>query len=166
MLENDFSPKGYVVISDKDGNIIREGHNMVLLNGKKIIASKLSSIFNSLLTTQDKEDFSNYEITKLILSENADETIFNNNYSTDKIADFLLSTINTSINNVENSNGHFSFKISVEYKGESSDNVKTASSICLIATNGTTEKIFSRIRFDSVVLNAESDFNISYYLYF
>ena len=25
MLENELGPKGYVVISDKDGNVIREG---------------------------------------------------------------------------------------------------------------------------------------------
>ena len=70
MLENELGPKGYVVISDKDGNVIREGHNMVLLNGKKMIASNL--INQDLFTDKDFKpdninDFSNYKITHIAI---------------------------------------------------------------------------------------------------
>ena len=193
MLENELGPKGYVVISDKDGNVIREGHNMVLLNGKKMIASNLFNLFNStsegtsITDTINISSFSDYKITNIAIYSNADETIFDGSYSIDnpensgntvdgntddntiinKIKEFEVTTSNTTIEKAENLNGHFYIKISVAYKGESQTNVPTANSIALIATANGKEKImFSRIRFDSVVLTTETEFNISYYLYF
>lgn len=188
MLENELGPKGYVVISDKDGNVIREGHNMVLLNGKKMVASNL--IKQDLFTVKDSKpdninDFSNYKITHIAIYSDGNETIFNENYS---ISDNIigepleLSTSNTKIYELENSDGHFYIKISFSYKGKSQTSVPTANSIGLIATQSKSEPqvssqegsstdppkriMFSRIRFDSVVLTTETEFNISYYLYF
>ena len=188
MLENELGPKGYVVISDKDGNVIREGHNMVLLNGKKMIASNLFNLFNSIsegtsiTDTINISSFSGYKITNIAIYSNADETIFDGSYSIDnpvnsgntddntiinKIKEFEVTTNNTTIEKAENLDGHFYIKISVAYKGESQEKVPTANSIALIATANGKEKImFSRIRFDSVVLTTETEFNISYYLYF
>lgn len=193
MLENELGPKGYVVISDKDGNVIREGHNMVLLNGKKMIASNLFNLFNStsestsITDTINISSFSGYKITNIAIYSNADETIFDGSYSIDnpensgntvdgntdnntiinKIKEFEVTTSNTTIEKAENLDGHFYIKISVAYKGESQTNVPTANSIALIATANGKEKImFSRIRFDSIVLTTETEFNISYYLYF
>lgn len=178
MLENELGPKGYVVISDKDGNVIREGHNMVLLNGKKMIASNLFNSNMGFFNTPNTEDnLSNYKITHIAIYSNADETIFDGSYRIDndqnntadknKIKEFELDKNNTVMETVENSNGHFYIKISVSYKGESQATVPTANSIGLIATVDGKEKImFSRIRFDSVVLTTETEFNISYYLYF
>ena len=193
MLESELGPKGYVVISDKDGNVIREGHNMVLLNGKKMIASNLFNLFNSTSEGTSSTDtinissFSAYKITNIAIYSNADETIFDGSYSIDnpensgntvdgntddntiinKIKEFEVTTSNTTIEKAENLNGHFYIKRSVAYKGESQEKVPTANSIALIATANGKEKImFSRIRFDSVVLTTETEFNISYYLYF
>ena len=112
---------------------------------------------------------------------NADETIFDGSYNIDnpenssstddntiinKIKEFEVTTSNTTIEKAENLNGHFYIKISVAYKGESQEKVPTANSIALIATSGDQKTMFSRIRFDSVVLTTETEFNISYYLYF
>ena len=192
MLENELGPKGYVVISDKDGNVIREGHNMVLLNGKKMIASNLFNLFNStsegttITDTINISSFSGYKITNIAIYSNADETIFDGSYSIDnpensgntvdgntddntiinKIKEFEVTTNNTTIEKAENLDGHFYIKISVAYKGESQEKVPTANSIALIATSGDQKTMFSRIRFDSVVLTTETEFNISYYLYF
>lgn len=188
MLENELGPKGYVVISDKDGNVIREGHNMVLLNGKKMIASNLFNLFNStsegtsITDTINISSFSGYKITNIAIYSNADETIFDGSYSIDnpensgntvdgntiinKIKEFEVTTSNTTIEKAENLDGHFYIKISVAYKGKSQEKVPTANSIALIATSGDQKTMFSRIRFDSVVLTTETEFNISYYLYF
>ena len=139
MLESELGPKGYVVISDKDGNVIREGHNMVLLNGKKMIASNLFNLFNStsegtsITDTINISSFSDYKITNIAIYSNADETIFDGSYSIDnpensgntvdgntddntiinKIKEFEVTTSNTTIEKAENLNGHFYIKISV-----------------------------------------------------
>ena len=172
--------RGHVIIRDKENNILVDKDNMILQAGKEFIISKLLSTLNgskSITGFNNLSSINGYEISGLEFYYNAAEVAYNNSVSlipadtgtrtTDtraikKANTDLTYTLETDTNN------NFSLKIStiISFDNDGVDSITKINSCSVLLENSGTKKLFSRVRFDDIILYSDSSFHLDYYIYF
>lgn len=180
--DSTFGPKGFVIITDKDGKILVKKHNMIVKDGKDyIFATVINKIFNGIgFNKVDNYDSTmlDYSITEIRFGCSTNETEFTRSYGEDSESIHLLHEVSedgvpsyhhplsASEITIGTSDNHPYIVINKELTFNSSVNIDNVSELELIMSNGEDKKLFSRIKFDIIPISAGSEFTIEYYIYF
>lgn len=165
---------GHVIISDKkSNNILFEGDNMIVGEGRNFILSKvISGIAEPTLSDNVSiRDYSAYKYWSMFISNNSSEVNIN-----DTAASFGASSETSSnrgeiisITNFEVNISDRTITLGVSITGETGV-IKNYSSLGIVISDSDTSSnnkiLLSRIKFDTVVLTADSHIDIRYILYF
>lgn len=200
LIEN-INPKGFVVIKDKDGNIIQANYNTIVNEGRKTILSKLLS---DLFIDGDDEgaidgidkSYKDYEFYAICLGKATGETKPSDTFKSINEYSPTISVNGDSINNPfwfylhsdDGDNIVNEYKLNFDSEAnkyylsitirvvpgsvQTTDIIEAISSLAIIMRNvkkqGTDEEyhLFSRFRFDTIPITSESEFILTYYVYF
>ena len=180
--DSTFGPKGFVIITDKDGKILVKKHNMIVKDGKDyIFATAINKIFSNIgfnNVGNYNSTMLDYSITEMRFGCSTNETEFTRSYSSDNESIHLLNEVSedgvpvyhhplsASDITVGTSDNHPYIVINKELVFNSNVNIDNVSELELIMSNGKDKKLFSRIKFDIIPISANSEFTIEYYIYF
>lgn len=183
---------GFVILRDnKTGKYIFRKHNMIVNEGKKVLAAYLFGHFsgNNAFTDSsteklvtNSENYSGYQLKYLFLSNDATETTFDMTYSdlisTTTLTGSLSSTVASSYNGYvfnlpsddvpvefvqdENTN-KYAIKLELEFTDSLS--LTSVSSLGLLMGDGSGTVLFSRINFDTIPVVDDTSYTLLYYVY-
>lgn len=192
-------PKGYVVIKDKDGKIIRANFNTIVNEGKKIIISKLfPNIFFNDSSNINKSTYEGYEFYGLCFGQSLNETTINYAYDSSEYVEILPDNANNPLFFHLNENTSNVSEFNIKYDEETkryylaitirvipgsdlitdyskdgdSFSKNSVCSLAIIMKNDNIDdinekyKLFSRFRFDPLPVTSDSEFILTYYIYF
>lgn len=136
--------RGFVVITDENGNVLVRKENMIVKSGREMIFSAITS------------DSNNFDMRglKALASPKSGLTTEDMTYS-----DVELGGIDCSIGKVEVGDLEIRFPITVN------SNSATINSLCLY-TETPQNTLFSRVVFNPIELSSNSTLTINYYIYF
>lgn len=165
-------PKGFVVITSSDGKVLVKKKNMILKNGKDylfyLFFKENSNIFadGSQLT-----DFSGYKLTKGQFGVSSRETEYSDNriVTEDSDGNSLSKSFEITLKNVEllTINDRYAMKIVHTCNIDSTESVVSVQELGLYLTKeNADDRLFSRIKFDPIPINANTEFTLEYYIYF
>lgn len=173
---------GFVVITDKTiGKIILQKKNMILKDGKDALLAKFllnTEILNNANIDEtlsgNLNDLSSFLLKEAIFYYNDNEVSYTDNQSL-----LFLDNINQLSFELEKQdlyltteNNHTCLKIVFDITLDNTSGTevvdsKTVNSLSLVMTDeSNNKKLFSRIRFDPIILTPENKMTIQYYVYF
>lgn len=182
------------ILVQKKNMIVKEGKAALLSrfltnsNGEFLI----DNVIADSTTRGDIETLSKFSLYKVILYKKNDEVSFTDDISlisdgTTNIAsdkqtidrlDFDIGKENTKCELSQDEDGHFIIKLSINISFDNENNAEALdkrelNSLSIIMKDFTTSvatnnnfKMFSRIRFDPIILTPESSLTLQYYVYF
>lgn len=161
---------GHVIIRDNNDNIIVDKDNMILKAGKQFIAAYILKNINALGGTNNNfansSDFTNYSsYNKQILGVKfyKSDSV---NYTDNSILTNSIEKLNESIAyEFGASSSKYFLKLSLTVSSDNSITVNSCSIYIGDGTNNNTEELFSKIRFDDIILQQNNSFKLDYYIY-
>lgn len=171
-------PKGFIILKNlKTGEILVKKHNMIVKNGRKylfdIFMDKQSTSndgINYEIATGDG-NLKNYKLNKLQFGHGINETIYESTGLENPLKSESEGIIVSGQTGKPVSESSY-FKIEYTFKFEFNSSEAAATTISelglFLTSDETTaeDKMFSRVTFDPVPINANTEFELKYYVYF
>lgn len=189
-IEDGIGLSGYVIIRDeKSGKIIFEGKNMIVKEGKDALLARFlfkddDNPFLTGLTVTDNildKKLHKYSLSKFLFSEDATETTYTYRYENlpenERDSDWFykgnINKDNLVLEKLEDDHVRLKLTTNINLNtANTTEKEKNFTALCLLLDAGINSsaddlsKIFSRIRFDTIKLTAESSLSLTYYIYF
>lgn len=173
--DSGFNPKGYVIIKDKDGNVLVKKHNMIVKDGKDFIfGAFFNAAFNQNPSPSGYNDLvgnlPKYKLTKLRFGNHDHETTFTQNYGSKDSRHLPEDDILVNDILIGTTDNHPYVKISKNISFDATYDINSVSELELILVPvedaSLQPKLFSRIKFDVIPITAGIEFSLEYYIYF
>jgi hypothetical protein len=149
------------VIKDKDGHIIRKGHNRVVATGRAFLLSAFADKVSPLNASASSD--SSYAITKVNFTNSTNATQDSSTMSSDVKAKISI----TSDNFKKSGNDSITITLKLNANnGIANSSGYAVSCAEMICQAGTVESLFSRFTFDPIYLNPGESDTITYTLRF
>lgn len=164
MDERGIFPKGYVIIKNKKtGEVLVNNHNNITSIGRKIIMDKfLNNTGDGTL-----KDFYPYAIIfDSEVSDNNNFTYKDEYYKENNVFHYFASLNSSEIMSKDEAKKSIKFNITITYDSTSTKTTLSGLSILMKHASQEQYQVFSRIKFDTIVLDPSIEFAIEYYLYF
>lgn len=170
-------PKGFIILKNlKTGEILVKKHNMIVKNGRKYLfdifmekqpANSDGGINYEGAITDSLKD---YKLNKLKFGYGINETV----YESTELGSPLESGSGSIIISEQtgtpiSDSSYFKIEYTFKFKFNSSEAAATTISelgLFLTLNNTTPDIMFSRVTFDPVPINANTEFELKYYVYF
>lgn len=154
---------GYVVLKDANGKTLVSGNNMIVKNGRLLVAYLVAKYFGVKNNVTDTNIFANNEgKAKFVISNGEGATSLNSSIKIDD--NTKIFNISEEIELAESDTYGPYIKLSGTCVIDSTTSVFREAGILI--GDKENNKTISRIAFDPVVVDASTTFTLDYYLYF
>lgn len=169
-------PKGFVIITDKDGKIIVKKHNIILENGRNYIFEKfiLNALSSSILSESSyTEKFSNYKIKNLHffddgkgLPEYTDMELPEAGLRITKDIENSKISIQPSLYNQGIRLPYLALESELLFDETNIGTLSYVSGLMITISNGSNEIPITKIKFDKIPVYTTAELSLKYYIYF
>jgi hypothetical protein len=165
MEQDEYTPVGTFVITDKTGKTIAEGHNRIVNTGRSVLAKVFCSGMRFSGGELISSVSSSYKFTNIKFGSSTDATTADHAIPTASIISDLTIPVTSSVAAFNESSRSITFTMSLV--GKTQSYVITEACLCYSDTAASsTESLFSRFTFDPVYLNSGDYDTITYIIRF